>query len=188
MKRLYGLMGVVVLVAGCGSPAPAPASAPAAPAAQPYSNLAQLMRGIPFPNSNIIFDTQSLDPEAQKDKKPGEAAVGASAQYNSVYGGWQAVENAALAIEETANLIMIPGRMCENGKPVPLDDELYKKAAAGLVEAGKVAYKAAQSKSLDAMLEAGGTVTDACAACHEKYRDVDNPKDRCTPQAAAAAK
>ena len=188
MKRLYGLMGMAVLVAGCSSPAPAPASAPPAPAAQPYATLAQVMRGIPFPNSNIIFDTQSLDPAALKDKKPGDTGVGASAQYNSVYGGWQAVENAALALEETANLITIPGRMCENGKPVPLNDEVFKKAAAGLVEAGKVAYKAAQSKNLDAMLEAGGTVTDACAACHEKYRDTQDPKDRCTPQAAAAAK
>jgi hypothetical protein len=186
MKRLYGLMGMVVLIAGCGSPAPAPAPAPAGPATQPYSNLAQVMRGIPFPNSNIIFDTQSLDPEAQKEQKPGEPAVGASAQYNSVYGGWQAVENAALALQETANLITIPGRMCENGKPVPLDQADYQKFAAGLVEAGKVAYKAAQSKNLDAMLEAGGTVTDACAACHEVYRDKDNLADRCTPPAAAA--
>lgn len=188
MKRLYGLMGMAVLVAGCSSPAPAPATAPAAPAAQPYSNLAQVMRGIPFPNSNIIFDTQSLDPAAQTEKKSGEPAVGASAQYNSVYGGWQAVENAALAIQETANLITIPGRLCENGKPVPLDREDYRKFAAGLVEAGKVAYKAAQSKNLDAMLEAGGTVTDACAACHEVYRDKDNNADRCTPPAASAAK
>ena len=53
---------------------------------------------------------------------------------------------------------MIPGRMCENGRPVPLDREDFKKFAQGLVEAGKVAYKAAQSKNLDAMLEAGGTV------------------------------
>jgi hypothetical protein len=186
MKRLYGWIGMVVLVAGCSSPAPAPAPAPAAPAAQPYSSLAQLMRGIPFPNSNIIFDTQSLDPEALKDKKPGEAGVGASAQYNSVYGGWQAVENAALAISETANLIMIPGRLCENGKPVPLEQEDYKKFAANLAEAGKAAFKVAQSKNLDAMLEVGGTVTDACAACHEVYRDKDNNADRCTPPAAAA--
>jgi hypothetical protein len=190
MKRLYGLMGMVVLVVGCATQSPAPAPAPAGPTATPHANLAQVMRGIPFPNSNIIFDTQSLDPEAQKDKKPGDtsAPVGASAQYNSVYGGWQAVENAALALQETANLIMIPGRLCENGKPVPLGDEDYKKAATGLIEAGRVAYKAAQSKNLDAMLEAGGTVTDACAACHEKYRDKDNLADRCTPTAAAPAK
>jgi hypothetical protein len=185
MKRLYGLLGATLLFAGCTSPAPAPA--PAAPTAQPYASLAQVMRGIPFPNSNIIFDTQTTDPGAQK--KPGEAAgAGASAQYNSVYGGWQAVENAALAISETANLIMIPGRLCENGRPVPLDREDYKKFAAGLAEAGKVAYKAAQSKSIDAMVDASGTVSDACAACHEIYREKPDNKDRCTPPAAAAAK
>ena len=188
MTRLYALIGATLLVVACSTPAPAPAPEPAAPAAQPYANLAQVMRGIPFPNSNIIFDTQSLDPEALKDKKPGDAAapVGASAQYNSVYGGWQAVENAALALQETANLIMIPGRLCENGRPVPLDREDYRKFAAGLAEAGKVAYKAAQSKNLDAMLEAGGTVTDACSACHEVYREKPDNKDRCTPPAAAA--
>ena len=26
-----------------------------------------------------------------------------------------------------------------------------------------------------------GTVADACAACHEKYRDTADTKDRCTP-------
>ena len=29
-----------------------------------YGTLAQVMRGIPFPNSNIIFDTQTKDPAA----------------------------------------------------------------------------------------------------------------------------
>ena len=185
MTRLYALIGATLLVVACSTPAPAPAPEPAASAAQPYANLAQVMRGIPFPNSNIIFDTQSLDPGAEK--KPGDTAgAGASAQYNSVYGGWQAVENAALALQETANLIMIPGRLCENGRPVPLDREDYRKFAAGLAEAGKVAYKAAQSKNLDMMLEAGGTVTDACSACHEIYREKPDNKDRCTPPAAAA--
>ena len=186
MKRLYGLMGMAVLVAGCSSPAPAPAPTPAAPAAQPYATLAQVMRGIPFPNSNIIFDTQTTDPGAAK--KPGEAGAGASAQYNAVYGGWQAVENAALAISETANLITIPGRLCENGRPVPLDRDDYKKFAAGLAEAGKAAYKAAQSKNIDNMVEASGTVSDACSACHEIYREKPDNKDRCTPPAAPAAK
>jgi hypothetical protein len=144
------------------------------------------MRGIPFPNSNIIFDTQTTDPGAAKKPAEGGAAAGASAQYNSVYGGWQAVENAALAISETANLIMIPGRLCENGKPVPLDRDDYKKFAAGLADAGKAAYKAAQSKNIDAMVEASGTVSDACAACHEIYREKPDNKDRCTPPAATA--
>lgn len=184
MTRLYGLVGATLLVVSCSTPAPAPPP-PVEPAPQPYSSLAQMMRGIPFPNSNIIFDTQTTDPGAEK--KPGDTAgAGASAQYNSVYGGWQAVENAALALSETANLLMIPGRLCENGKPVPIDREDYRKAAAGLAEAGKAAFKAAQSKNIDAMVDVSGTVSDACAACHEVYRDKDNLADRCTPPAAAA--
>lgn len=180
MTRLGCVTVTMVLLAGCGNPpAPAAPAAPAVPSPQPYATLAQMMRGIPFPASNIIFDTQTEDPGAQK--KPTEGARGATASFSSVYGGWQAVENNALAIAETANLLLVPGRMCENGRPAPLDREDYRKFAAGLAEAGKAAYKAAQSKNLDAMVEVSGTVSDACAACHEVYRDKDDLKDRCIP-------
>ena len=141
------------------------------------------MRGIPFPNSNIIFDTQSKDPAAPKSN--GRSIItgteGATTVYSSVYSGWQQVENSAIALAETANLIMIPGRKCENGLPVPLDQEDYRKAAQGLADAGLAAYKAAQSKNLEAMIELSGTISDACAACHEKYRDVPAGKMRCVP-------
>ena len=70
------------------------------------------MQGIPFPASNIIFDTQSADPGAPQ--KEADTTGGASAAYSNVYGGWVAVENAALPIQEPANLIMIPGRVCES--------------------------------------------------------------------------
>src|SRR5262249_15606165 len=144
-----------------------PAAAPQS--AQPYATLAQVMRGIPFPASNIIFDTQTHDPGAAK--KVANPGGGATASFSGVYGGWQEVENNALAIAETANLLMIPGRMCENGRPAPTDRDDFKKFAAGLADAGKAAYKAAQSKNLDAMVDVSGTVSDACAACHEVYRD-----------------
>jgi len=180
MTRLGWLAVTAVLLGACTTQSAPPAPAvPPVPAPQPYATLAQMMRGIPFPASNIIFDTQSEDPGAVK--KPNEGAHGATASFSSVYGGWQAVENNALAIAETANLLTIPGRMCENGKPAPLDREDFRKFAAGLADAGKAAYKAAQSKNLDAMVEVSGTVSDACAACHEVYRDKDDPKDRCIP-------
>jgi hypothetical protein len=180
MTRLGWLVVTTVLLGACGTqPAAPPPATPPVPALQPYATLAQMMRGIPFPASNIIFDTQTEDPGAQK--KPSEGARGATASFSSVYGGWQAVENNALAIAETANLLMVPGRMCENGRPVPLDRDDFRKFAAGLVDAGKAAYKAAQSKSLDAMVEVSGTVSDACAACHEVYRDKEDLKNRCIP-------
>jgi hypothetical protein len=138
------------------------------------------MQGIPFPASNIIFDAGTTDPGAKP--KEGDPAAGATAAYSNVYGGWVGVENAALALQETANLIMIPGRLCGNGKPVPIDQDDFKKWAANLADAGAQALKAAKSRNLDAMIEVGGVVTDACAMCHDKYRETPNqPADRCTP-------
>ena len=67
---------------------------------------------------------------------------------------------------------MVPGRVCSNGKPVPVEQEDFKKFTQGLREAGLASLKAAQPKSQDAMVEVSGTVADACAACHEVYRDV----------------
>jgi hypothetical protein len=180
IMKLWSLLMTTMVIGACGTqPAPPPPATPARPAPQPYATLAQMMRGIPFPASNIIFDTQSEDPGVPK--KATDGARGATASFSSVYGGWQMVENNALAIAETANLLMIPGRMCENGRPVPLDRDDFKKFAAGLADAGKAAYKAAQSKNMDAMVDVSGTVSDACAACHEVYRDKDDVKQRCIP-------
>lgn len=180
MKRLGSLVFLTLVAVSCMSTPPTPAPAPPpAPEPKAYASLGKLMRGIPFPASNIIFDAQSEDPGAPK--KAEGAGAGATAQYSAVYGGWEAVENAALAIAETANLIMIPGRMCMNGRPVPNDREDFKKWAADLALAGEAALKAAQSKNLDAMVEVAGTVSDACAACHDKYRETPSGdiKDRC---------
>jgi hypothetical protein len=182
MTRLGSLIALTALVlfAACTASPPTPApAAPPAPEAKPYASLGKLMRAIPFPASNIIFDAQSTDPGAAV--KPGDGSGGATAQYASVYGGWEAVENAALALSETANLIMIPGRLCMNGKPVPNGNEDFTMWAAGLATAGEAALKAAQSKNLDAMVDVAGTVSDACAACHEKYRETPSGdiKDRC---------
>src|SRR6187549_457838 len=85
-------------IAGCqqAPPAQAPAGATSSGLAQkPYGSLAQVMRGIPFPNSNIIFDTQTNDPAAPKKGDASGGAGGATTTYANTYGGWQQVENAA---------------------------------------------------------------------------------------------
>ena len=179
MKRVYGLVAISIFFISCTQAQPPAPAASAAPAAKAYGTLAQMMRGIPFPNSNIIFDTQSTDPAAAQ--KPPEAGAPATQTFAGVYGGWQAVENASLALQETGNLLLVPGRMCENGRPVPVDQEDFKKWAQGLVDAGAASYKAAQSKNMDQMVEVSGTVADACAACHEKYRDKEDLTMRCIP-------
>jgi len=190
MKRACALLSLSasLLAAACGSTTPAPATSPAAtpastaPAAKPYATLAQVMRGIPLRSSNLFFDAQSNNPAAKVDAK------GASQgdQINQLYGGWRSIEDAALALSETANLLIIPGRACENGKPVPVDAADYRKAVQQLADAGLAAYKAAQSKNMDSVVDASGAVTEACAACHDVYRD--RPDGDQTPRCVALAK
>jgi hypothetical protein len=102
-----------------------------------------------------------------------------------VYGGWQK-SRTARSRWPRRRTDHGARALCENGRPVPLDREDFRKAAQGLAEAGEAAYKAAQSKNLDAMVEVSETVSNACATCHEPYRDFDDPKDRCKGPAAAA--
>jgi hypothetical protein len=97
----------------------------------------------------------------------------------SSYGKWAAVENSGLALAEVANLLMLPGRKCSNGQPVPLTNPDWPKFVQGLREAGMAVYKAAQSKNQDNILMAADTMTTACSNCHDKWREKPNLADRC---------
>ncbi len=173
--RVLSLVITVVLVAGT-------AVAQQDPPAEPAGDLAEVMRGILFPNSNILFDAQSVDPGAPPEESNADAG-GASARFAAVYTGWETVENAAIALAEAANLITLPGRMCENGQPVPIEQDNWKEFVQGLREAGEIAYKAARNKSQDEVIDATNYVAEACSNCHSVYRDSysDPPKERCVP-------
>ena len=97
----------------------------------------------------------------------------------STFGGWQAVENAALALTESSNLLLIPGRTCANGVPVPINNSDWAKFVQELRAAGMKAYEAAQAKNLDKMLDVAETLTVACAGCHRKWREKARVADRC---------
>ena len=136
------------------------------------------MRGILYPSSNVIFAAQG---DLGKLTPPADPSVSPN-PLTSTYGGWVAVENASLALVESANLISLPGRMCSNGKPAPVQRADWVKFTQGLRDAGMAAYKAAQSKNTDAIVDVSGTVSDACSACHDVYREKKGgPQDRCLP-------
>ena len=143
--------------------------APAAPDAQIQASLNQVMRGILYPNSNVIFDAQDKDPGGEAD--PNDPTAPAHVFYAGTYGGWEAVENAAMALYEAANLVQLPGRKCANGKDVPLQDATFQKGLMALRDTSMVAYKAAQSKDMNAMLDVADKLTQACATCHDVFRD-----------------
>jgi len=157
--------------------APAKASAKAAaPASRNPATLAQLMKGILFPSSNVVFFAQGDNPNDVPQAKDPALAVNPLA---SSYGKWEAVENAGLAIVEAANLLTVPGRKCSNGLPVPVSNADWPKLVQGLRNAGTAAYKAAQTKNQDKILDAADVMTTACANCHDKYREKPSLADRC---------
>ena len=171
-----------------GPPAALRATAPSD--ARPPGNLAQVMRGILFPSSNLIFNVQNSDPGEQKmGWQPGTTPFGWADWGAGIYSGWELVDYAAIALAESAPLLLAPGRRCENGKPVPVEREDWVTYTAELAEAGRAAYRASQSRNRDAVSEVTNRIADACLLCHEAYRDkpggttIDpsNKAARCVP-------
>ena len=149
-----------------------------APGPAPAGNLAQVMKSIPYPNSNVIFDTQDWDPATNE---AGEFAMTAGPRrgYDGAYGGWEAVENAALAIAEFTNVLMLPGRECSNGQPAPVDAADWPGFVQDLRVAALATYEAAQTRGADEMLGAADVLVTACGNCHDQYRDVGGLANRC---------
>jgi mono/diheme cytochrome c family protein len=140
-------------------------------AGAPQANLAELMRAIAFPNANIIFNVQLKDPGKQSKKQPASAPFDYVEWGSTVYPGWLAIDQAAVALTETAPLLLTPGRRCQNGRPVPVDRADWKQYVAGLVEVGKLAYTTSKARNYDAFVEISEKLNDACANCHKVYRD-----------------
>ena len=153
---------------------PADQSAPVAltgPSAPPVGNLAEVMRGIMFPSSNLLFNVQGHDPGAP------QATFQAQDNFSwvdwgaGIYSGWQIVDYAAIALAEASPLFLTPGRLCENGQPVPVEREDWIRYTEEMVEAGKAAYRAAQTRDQAAVSEVTNVIAEACYNCHEAYRD-----------------
>lgn len=149
------------------------------------------MRGVFFPNSNLIFTVQTHDPAvpapapsaASTDKGFSFAAWGAG-----IYTGWQVIDNAAVALADVSPLMLAPGLTCENGRPAPVTDPDWIRFTDRMVEVSKEIYTLSLKRDQEAVAVATGDLSDACAACHQAYRDVRRggpPPDAADPKAGA---
>jgi hypothetical protein len=183
MRRMVMTLPVMLVALGLCLPAQTASKGteppkPATATMQVQSDLNQLMRGVLYPASNVVFSAQTDNPGDVK-FIPGKDPSMATDPLVSTFGGWQAVENAALALTESANLLLIPGRNCSNGVPVPMNNPDWSKFVQELRDAGMKAYKAAQAKDQDKMIEVADTLATACAGCHRKWREKPRLADRC---------
>ncbi len=162
-----------------GNPVPAKAGGAQAPSFPPAGNLAQVMRGILFPAANLIFTVQTHDPGAPPKKT--ENGVAADEGFNwvtwggNLYSGWELVDYASVALAESAPLMLTPGRRCENGKPVPVNDPDWIKFTNELADVGKKALKASQTRNQETVSDFSNDISDMCLHCHQVFRDVRAP-------------
>jgi mono/diheme cytochrome c family protein len=181
-----------------GLVAAAPASSGQGRVYPPLGNMAQLMRGIFFPNSNLIFTVQTRDPGAPA---PPPSADSQNQGFSfvdwgaGIYGGWQLVDNAALALADASPLMLVQGIRCENGRMAPVTEPEWIKFTEDLIAVSRRVYRLSQTRNQEAVAEATGDLSDACAACHGVYResrgrggrapdpaDPSNKAGRCMPR------
>jgi cytochrome c556 len=168
-RKLWALL--VVTFFG-GSALSSHAQAPALPVP---ANLNQLMRGAFYPAANVVFAAQDQNPaDIPRAKDPNMATD----PLTSVFGKWEAVENGALTLAESANLLALPGRKCSNGVDVPVNNPDWVKFVQQIRDAGMTAYAAAKAKDQDKMIEVADVMSKACANCHNRYRE-RKLADRC---------
>ncbi|HTE42216.1 MAG TPA: hypothetical protein VK629_15425 [Steroidobacteraceae bacterium] len=139
--RVTILVVAIGLLASC-SPTPPPTVAPAP--VMPFRVVAtvkQVMKGIVEPASNALFAAAG---EAPKDDA-----------------GWQAVEYNALAVVESANLLMMDGRAIDQGE--------WMKHATAMMDKAMVAVDAARAKDAAKLGETGDALYSACEDCHKLY-------------------
>lgn len=157
--------------------------------APPVGNLAEVMRGIMFPSSNLLFNAQTQDPGLPHETFDATNNFSWVEWGAGIYSGWQIVDYAAIALAEASPLFLTPGRLCENGQPVPVEQEDWIQYTADMVEAGKAAYRATQTRDQATVSEVTNVIAEACYNCHEAYRDkpggtVEDPSNkaaRCIP-------
>ncbi len=145
--RWTGLLGVLVLAA-CAADA---SDATDTPPFEPVGDMQQLMVTIVEPAADFYWDAVGtiIDMEGTVEIFPSSDEE------------WEAVRNAAYAIAESGNLMMMAGR--------GPDEDTWRAMSLAMIEVGRVAIAAAEAKNTAAVFDAGAEVYAVCSACHATY-------------------
>jgi len=74
---------------------------------------------------------------------------------------WEQVRHAAYVLAESGNLLMMDGRAIDRGAWMGFSQDM--------VDVGRVAIAAAESRDFDQIFDAGAEVYAVCSACHASY-------------------
>ena len=139
------MIGLGLVFAGCArSEAPAPGF-------QPIGGVKQTMAVVLEPAAEKIWDSAGfIITEA------GEENLAPTTDEE-----WAEVVHGAAVVAESANLLLMPGRV------IPADD--WIEISRRLGEAGRTAMAAAEAQDAVALFDAGGDLYQVCVSCHQLY-------------------
>jgi hypothetical protein len=155
-----GLVVVAALMAGsCAE------EAPAGPPFRTDTSVRMLMANMVDPAADLLWDAVGTvidetgetrwEPETEED--------------------WLQVRLGAMAIAETANLLMMDGRA--------RDQEQWIEMSQGMADAAMLAFAAAEAEDAEEIFDLGETVYNSCNTCHGVYWIDDADRGRAvTPE------
>jgi hypothetical protein len=135
------MIAVVLAVVTIGLPSRA-AAAGQAVRMQPASTMSELMVQIIYPASDAIFYITTREPKTEA--------------------GWVELQGKALAVAESANLLMMPGRA--------RDEDRWMNDARLMLDAGRAAFRAAKARDVAALDALNEQLYLSCTTCHQHYR------------------
>ena len=118
----------------------------------PVATIKQIMNGIVMPDAYVIYEAVGT--------KSSAAGVEEIAPKNDEE--WAKIANAAAAIIESGNLLLMGNRVVDKGDWIKMTHDF--------MEQGKLALKAAEAKDKDGIVSAGGDLNTTCDNCHAKYQ------------------
>ena len=118
----------------------------------PVATVKQIMKGIVGPAAATVFNSVSttVSVRGTEERQPHTDTE------------WEEVGNAAAALIESGNLLMLGTRA--------VDKQDWTKMSQALIDAAKVSLKATRDKSAEKLLESGEAVNTSCDNCHRKYQ------------------
>jgi cytochrome c556 len=127
------IIGVLLFSATVGAQAVTP---------QPAGTMSELMVKIIYPASDAIFYITTREPKSEVE--------------------WVELQGKALAVAESANLLMMPGRA--------RDQDRWMQDAKLMLDAGRAAFRAAKAKDVAALDALNDQLYTSCTSCHQHYR------------------
>jgi hypothetical protein len=109
---------------------------------QIVGTVSQLMIDIIYPSSDALFYIERTPPKNDHD--------------------WNVIRGQALTLAESGNLLLMGYRQRDSDKWVK-DTKL-------MIDAGTAAFRAAQKKDMQAILDLNDKLYQSCVVCHKDYR------------------